>query len=94
LSAARRADPAAVRALELTARTFSHTGRNSTSGNSEGPFNRGVLRTVRAGMLAVPSRMQQRLPHLTAHDVAKIDREVRTVLTLIGNGDDRTTRKV
>ena len=33
----------------------------------------GVLRTVRAGMLAVPSRVSQRLPHLTAHDVAEID---------------------
>ena len=31
-----------------------------------------VLRTVRAGMLAVPSRVAQRLPHLTAHDVAEI----------------------
>ena len=31
----------------------------------------GVLRTVRAGMLAVPSRVSQRLPHLTAHDVAR-----------------------
>jgi phage terminase Nu1 subunit (DNA packaging protein) len=30
----------------------------------------GILRTVRAGMLAVPSRVAQRLPHLTAHDVA------------------------
>jgi terminase small subunit / prophage DNA-packing protein len=33
----------------------------------------GVLRFVRAGMLAVPSRCQQRLPGLTAHDVAEID---------------------
>jgi terminase small subunit / prophage DNA-packing protein len=44
----------------------------------------GVLRTVRAGMLAVPSRVAQRLPHLTAHDVAEIDAEVREVLTEIG----------
>ena len=43
-----------------------------------------MLRTVRAGMLAVPSRVSQRLPHLTAHDVAEIDAEVRTVLTEIG----------
>jgi len=43
-----------------------------------------VLRTVRAGMLAVPSRVAQRLPHLTAHDVAEIDAEVRAVLTEIG----------
>jgi terminase small subunit / prophage DNA-packing protein len=43
-----------------------------------------ILRTVRAGMLAVPSRAAQRLPHLTAHDVAEIDHEVRAVLTEIG----------
>jgi len=43
----------------------------------------GVLRTVRAGMLAVPSRCQQRLPHLTAHDTAQIDREVWDVLAEI-----------
>jgi phage terminase Nu1 subunit (DNA packaging protein) len=45
----------------------------------------GVLRFVRAGMLAVPSRCAARLPHLTAHDVAEIDREVRAVLTEIGS---------
>jgi phage terminase Nu1 subunit (DNA packaging protein) len=44
-----------------------------------------VLRTVRAGMLVVPSRAAQRLPHLTAYDVAKIDREVRDVLTEVSN---------
>jgi terminase small subunit / prophage DNA-packing protein len=44
----------------------------------------GVLRAVRAGMLAVPSRCQQRLPGLTAHEVAEIDHEVRAVLTEIG----------
>ena len=44
----------------------------------------GVLRMVRAGMLAVPSRVSQRLPHLTPHDVAEIDSEVRSVLTQIG----------
>lgn len=43
-----------------------------------------VLRTVRAGMLAVPSRVSQRLPHLTAHDVSEIDLEVRAALTEIG----------
>lgn len=46
----------------------------------------GILRTVRAGMLAVPSRCQQRLPGLTAHDVSEIDREVRAVLTEAVNG--------
>ena len=34
-------------------------------------------------MLAVPSRISQRLPHITPHDVAEIDAEVREVLTEI-----------
>jgi terminase small subunit / prophage DNA-packing protein len=46
-----------------------------------------ILRTVRAGMLAVPSRCQQRLPQLTAHDVGEIDAEVREVLTEMGRSD-------
>lgn len=45
----------------------------------------GVRRTVRAGMLAVPSRCQQRLPHLTAHDVVEIDAEVRAALMVTAN---------
>ena len=43
-----------------------------------------ILRNVRAGMLAVSSRCAARLPHLTPHDVAEIDAEVRAVLTEIG----------
>lgn len=39
-----------------------------------------ILRRVRSGLLAVPSRSRQRLPHLTAHDVTVIDQEVRSVL--------------
>lgn len=39
-----------------------------------------VLRDVRAAMLAIPTRVQQRLGHLTPHDVQSIDREVRTAL--------------
>lgn len=46
----------------------------------------GILRTVRAGMLAVPSRVAARLPHLSKYDVAEIDAEVRTALTEVGNG--------
>jgi phage terminase Nu1 subunit (DNA packaging protein) len=45
-----------------------------------------ALRLVRAGMLALPSRVQQRL-NLVAADVAVIDREVRDLLMEIGNGD-------
>ena len=44
----------------------------------------GVLRTVRAGMLAVPSRAAARLPHLTPHDIAEIDLEIREALIQIG----------
>jgi phage terminase Nu1 subunit (DNA packaging protein) len=43
-----------------------------------------ILRGVRAGMLAVPSRVAQRLLHLTAHDVAEIDAEVRATLSEVG----------
>ena len=46
-----------------------------------------VLRTVRAGVLAVPSRVQQRLPHLSAHDVAEIDQEVRAALMQVAGGN-------
>ncbi len=45
-----------------------------------------ILRGVRAAMLAVPSRVAQRLPHLSPHDVREIDAEVRAVLTEIGTG--------
>lgn len=40
-----------------------------------------VLREVRAAMLALPSRVHHLLPHLTPHDVASIDAEVRAALT-------------
>lgn len=40
----------------------------------------GVLRTVRAAMLALPSRCAARLPHLTAADVVEIDAEVCAAL--------------
>lgn len=43
-----------------------------------------MLRTVRAGMLAVPQRVAQRCPMLDAHTVAEIDAEIRAVLKEIG----------
>jgi phage terminase Nu1 subunit (DNA packaging protein) len=49
----------------------------------------GVLRTVRASMLAVPSRIGARLPHLTPVDIDEIDREVRAALTEISGQSDR-----
>lgn len=45
-----------------------------------------VLRDVRSALLAVPSRVGSRLPHLTPHDIAEIDREIRA--TLEGLSDD------
>lgn len=39
-----------------------------------------VLRGVRAAVLALPSRVAQRLGHLTPHDIAAIDREMRDAL--------------
>lgn len=39
-----------------------------------------ILRKVRAAVMAVPSRMRQTLPHLTAHDVQVLDAELRRVL--------------
>jgi terminase small subunit / prophage DNA-packing protein len=48
-----------------------------------------TLREIRAGMLALPSRLQQRLDHLTAHDVTAIDREIRDLLTELGNAGER-----
>src|ERR1700674_251858 len=40
-----------------------------------------VLRTVRAGSVAVPSRCAARLPHLSLHDIREIDAEVRQMLS-------------
>jgi len=41
----------------------------------------GTLRDLRAGMLSVPSRVQQRMGHLTKHDILAIDAEIRTALS-------------
>ncbi|WP_426433857.1 hypothetical protein [Bradyrhizobium genosp. P] len=43
----------------------------------------GILRTVRAGMLAVPSRVAARLLHLSRADVAEIEAEIRAALAEI-----------
>lgn len=44
-----------------------------------------ILRMVRSRMLASPSRIQQQLGHLSAHDVAVIDRELRDALVDMSN---------
>lgn len=44
-----------------------------------------TMRQVRSCLLAVPSRVRQRLGHLTVADVEVIDREVRDALTEAGD---------
>ncbi|SLN35706.1 Phage DNA packaging protein Nu1 [Aquimixticola soesokkakensis] len=46
-----------------------------------------VLRDVRSTVLAVPSRVGSKLAHLTAHDVAEIDREIKAALEGLANGN-------
>lgn len=46
----------------------------------------GIVRDVRAGLLAVPSRVGASLPHLTAHDVAMLDRELRAAMEALSDG--------
>lgn len=46
----------------------------------------GILRDVRAGLLAVPSRCGATLPHLTPHDVSSIDREIKAALEGLSDG--------
>ena len=48
----------------------------------------GILRDVRAGCLAITARVQQHLPHLTAHDAATVDSEIRAVLSQLGESRD------
>ena len=49
----------------------------------------GIMRQVRAGVLAVTSRVRARLPHLTAHDAAALDDELRQALAALADGDGR-----
>jgi hypothetical protein len=46
----------------------------------------GVASVGSPRQLAVPSRCAARLPHLTAHDVAAIDGEIRDMLAELGGG--------
>lgn len=47
-----------------------------------------LLRQVRAGVLAVTSRVRSQLPHLSAHDADVLDRELRQALAAIADADD------
>jgi terminase small subunit / prophage DNA-packing protein len=48
-----------------------------------------ICAALRARVLAVSSRVQQRLVHLTAAEVATIDRELRDALTELGTDHER-----
>jgi phage terminase Nu1 subunit (DNA packaging protein) len=48
----------------------------------------GILRRVQAGVLAAPGRCAATLPHLSRHDIAAIDSELRIVLTELGGSAD------
>jgi phage terminase Nu1 subunit (DNA packaging protein) len=53
----------------------------------------GILRSVRSGCLALSTRIGAQIAHLTAHDIAVIDREVRAVLTELGDPDGNSPRQ-
>lgn len=46
-----------------------------------------TMRKVRAAILAIPSRLRQTLPHLTGHDVAALDEELRRALEHLANDE-------
>jgi phage terminase Nu1 subunit (DNA packaging protein) len=46
-----------------------------------------ILRDVRSALLAVPSRVGSKLPHLTAHDVAEIGVEIKAALEGLADGN-------
>lgn len=48
-----------------------------------------ILLKVRAGILAVPSRIWQRAPHLTAEDKNLIDEELRLALAALGDDNEQ-----
>jgi phage terminase Nu1 subunit (DNA packaging protein) len=54
-----------------------------------------LCRAIRSGCLALSTRIGAQIAHLTAHDIAIIDREVRAVLTELGeepNGKKSTSK--
>jgi phage terminase Nu1 subunit (DNA packaging protein) len=50
-----------------------------------------VMFSVRARLLAVPSRVQQFAPHLTQGDIEAIDREIREALSALADGDGKSS---
>lgn len=46
-----------------------------------------VLRDVRSTMLSVPSRVGSKLAHLSAHDIATVEAEIKAALEGLANGN-------
>ncbi|MEO9132421.1 MAG: terminase small subunit [Sphingomonas sp.] len=46
-----------------------------------------ICRMIRARFLAMPARLQQHLSHLSAHDLAVMDREIRDALKELADDD-------
>jgi phage terminase Nu1 subunit (DNA packaging protein) len=82
-AAAERGRLAKAMADKVEQENAARAGRLVDAGEVEREWS-SVLRTVRAGMLAVPSRCAARLPHLSPQDIGEIDAEVRQMLTEIG----------
>jgi phage terminase Nu1 subunit (DNA packaging protein) len=53
-----------------------------------------TMTRLRAALLAVPARVQQTSPHLSAADIAAIDAEIRAALTELAEGGEETTNFV
>lgn len=76
-----QADAAEVRNLMLRAELLK-------AGDVEKEWS-AMLRTVRAGLLAIPARLQQQLPHISAADIAVFDAELRAALEQLADDNSK-----
>ena len=84
--AAEREREARARADKLEMQNAAVRGGLIPAGEVEAMWDK-VCRLIRARFLAMPARLQQHLAHLTPHDLAIIDREVRDALTELADDD-------
>lgn len=85
--AQRRAEESAQRAKLLRLKVAEAEGALVPSSEVEAEWT-GILRGVRARMLAVPSRFASMTPGMTAADVAALEAEVRLALVEAGQGGE------
>lgn len=84
--AAEREREARARADKLEMQNAAVRGGLIPAGEVEAMWDK-MCRLIRARCLAMPARLQQHLAHLTPHDLATIDREVRDALTELADDD-------